>query len=95
MRYQVTQSTEPLLREVVYLVGDTRRWLGLVSAAASDEWYKLRGRFPSDEDLRQGFTSLCEQELRDMRSTLWRFQELVSIEQPAFRPAVLAQASSH
>ena len=94
MRYQVTKSIEPLLKEVVGLVGDIRGWLASVSDAASDEWDTLRSRLPTDGDIRQGFTSLSEQELKDMRSTLWRFQEMVSIEQPAFQPTLLATTSS-
>lgn len=75
MRYRVTRDTQVLLTEVVLLVRDTRRGLGGVSVAAIEEWDEMRLRFPTDDDAREGFISLCEMDLLRLRMDLRRFRE--------------------
>lgn len=75
MRYRVTTATEVVLREVVQLVRDTRHVLGGASGATIETWDEMRLRFPTDDDARQGFLSLCEMDLLRLRADLRRFRE--------------------
>ena len=92
MRHEVTQSTKSLAGEVVQLVQETRGWLKTLSDTACAEWDTMRSRFPTEDDLLQGFVSLTEPELEHLRSKLWSFQETLRIELQAFESAVLAPA---
>lgn len=80
MRYPVTSATESVLREIVQMIRETRPLLYDVSAAAIEEWDDMRCRFPTDDDVRQGFVSLCELDLRRLRLELRRFGEMACLQ---------------
>jgi hypothetical protein len=68
MRYKITDKTARLLSELRQAIQDARSSLGLAPPAVHAAWDQLRGRFPSDEDIRQGFVSLSEEELAALRA---------------------------
>jgi hypothetical protein len=74
MRYKLTEGTQNRLRDLLNLIRETRPCLAVASPSVRDEWDRIRGRFPSDDDVRQGYTSLSELELEEMRSKIQRFR---------------------
>lgn len=78
MRYQVTPENEPALTDVLRLIMDTRRLLAHADASANTVWDTMRNRFPSGEDIRQGFISLSSTELEDVKAQLQNFRVKVS-----------------
>lgn len=78
MRYQVTSDNRPVLADVLRLVQETRRLLAFADASVNAEWDNMRSRFPSGEDLRQGFISLSRTELENVRLQLHSFRVHVS-----------------
>jgi hypothetical protein len=77
MRYQVTAENQPALADVLRLITDTRRLLAFADASASTTWDTMRSRFPSGEDIRQGFISLSSTELEDVKTQLQMFRVTV------------------
>ena len=78
MRYQVTAENQPALTDVLRLITDTRRLLAHADASANTVWDTMRNRFPSGEDIRQGFISLSSMELEDVKAQLQSFRVKVS-----------------
>ena len=74
MRYKLTDGTQNRLRDLLNLIRDTRPCLAAATPSVRDEWDRIRGRFPSDDDVRQGYTSLSELELEEMRFKIQRFR---------------------
>jgi hypothetical protein len=83
MRYKLTEGTQNRLRDLLNLIRETRPCLAAASPSVREEWDRIRGRFPSDDDARQGYTSLSEIELEEMRSKIQGFH-------PDRRPMVVA-----
>ena len=86
MRYKLTQGTETRLNDLLRLIRETRPSLGAASPLIRDEWDRIRGRFPSDDDARQGYTSLSEIEIEELRSKVQRFR-------PERRPSAIMPAA--
>lgn len=74
MRYKLTEGTQNRLRDLLNLIRETRPCLAAASPSVRAEWDRIRGRFPSDDDARQGYTSLSELELEEIRSKIQRFR---------------------
>jgi hypothetical protein len=74
MHFKTTQTTAKLLDELNRLGVEIEPRLELVSAAARAEWRELRSRFPSDHDLRSGFTAVSDEELAIMCAKVNRFR---------------------
>lgn len=74
MRYKLTEGTETRLQDLLRLIRETRPFLGAAPAAVRAEWDTIRGRFPSDDDARQGYTSLSALEIEELRSKVQRFR---------------------
>ena len=74
MRYKLTEGTENRLRELLRLIRETRPCLAAANPSIHAEWDRLRGRFPSDHDAREGYTSLSELELEELRSKVQRLR---------------------
>ena len=75
MRYKLTKETLPRINELCLLIATTRGGLRDLSVEALREWDRLRFRFPSNDDLCQGFVSLSDVELADLHASLVRFRE--------------------
>ncbi|HEY4186423.1 MAG TPA: hypothetical protein VGP07_15210 [Polyangia bacterium] len=82
MRYRLNEETQPKVAELCHLIGETRRRLGCLSWEARAEWDHVRCRFPSAEDVGQGFISLSELELAEVRTIVRRFHDLVVRAEP-------------
>jgi hypothetical protein len=87
MRYKLTEGTESRVRELLRLIRETRSSLAMAGAAVHTEWDRIRWRFPSEDDARQGYTSLSEFEIEEVRSKVQRFHAQVG--------AGAAQAAAH
>lgn len=74
MRYQVTAESRPVLADVLRLIQETRRLLAFADASTNARWDNMRNRFPSGEDLRQGFVSLSSAELENVKLQLQTFR---------------------
>jgi len=77
MRYKLTDETLPRVNELCQLIATTRGVLGGLGTEAHREWDRLRPRFPSNEDLYQGFISLSELEVEELHTNLRRFCDTV------------------
>ena len=82
MRYKLTNETLPRVNELSLLIAKTRASLGGLSAEARRDWDRLRQRFPSNDDLYQGFISLSEGELGELHASLLRFRETIAEARP-------------
>ena len=74
MRHKLTERTERRVIELLRLIRETRPHLSAASPALCAEWDQLRSYFPSEHDAREGYTSLSEIELEDVRVKLQRFR---------------------
>jgi len=77
MRYKLTNETLPRVNELCQLIAKTRAGLSGLGTEAHREWDRLRPRFPSEEDLYQGYISLSDLEVEDLHANLSRFSESV------------------
>lgn len=77
MRYKLTNETKPRVNELCQLIARTRAGLSELGTEAHREWDRLRPRFPSDEDLYQGYISLSDLEVEALHANLSRFGESV------------------
>jgi len=89
MRYKLTNETLPRVNELCQLIAKTRSSLASLGTDAHREWDRLRPRFPSEEDLYQGYISLSDLEVADLHANLQRFgQGGLSVSRlPAPRPS--------
>ena len=102
MRYKLTEGTENRFNDLLRLIRETRPLLGAATPAIRAEWDTIRGRFPSDDDVRQGYTSLSELEIEELRARIARFRperrpsaivpvaQLVPLSSTDWQPAALA-----
>jgi len=102
MRYKLTEGTQNRFQDLVRLIRETRHFLGAATPAMRAEWDTIRGRFPSEDDARQGYTSLSELEIEELRSKIVRFRperrpsemfpvaQLVPLSSTNWQPAALA-----
>ena len=74
MRYKLDEGTQTRVRDLLRLIGETRPCLATAPAAVRAEWDRIRGRFPSEDDARQGYTSLSQFEIEELRSRVQRFR---------------------
>jgi len=74
MRYKLTDGTENRLHDLLRLIRETRPFLGAATPAIRAEWDTIRGRFPSEDDARQGYTSLSALEIEELRARIARFR---------------------
>jgi len=75
MRYKLTNETMPRVNELCLLIAKTRASLATLGTEAHREWDRLRPRFPSEDDLYQGYISLSDLEVEDLHANLCRFGE--------------------
>ena len=73
MRYKLTNETLPRVNELCQLIAKTRASLPALGTDAHREWDRLRPRFPSEEDLYQGYISLSDLEVADLHANLQQF----------------------
>jgi len=73
MRYKLTNETLPRVNELCQLIAKTRASLPGLGSEAHREWDRLRTRFPSEDDMYQGYISLSDLELEDLHANLSRF----------------------
>lgn len=73
MRYKLTNETLPRVNELCQLIAKTRASLGGLGSDAHREWDRLRPRFPSEDDMYQGYISLSDLEVEDLHANLCRF----------------------
>jgi len=73
MRYKLTNETMPRVNELCLLIAKTRASLATLGSEAHREWDRLRPRFPSEDDLYQGYISLSDLEVEDLHANLCRF----------------------
>ena len=78
MRYKLTKETLPRVNELCQLIATTRAVLGGLGSEAHREWDRLRPRFPSNEDLYQGFISLSDLEVEELHTKLRCFCDTVA-----------------
>jgi len=78
MRYKLTNETLPRVNELCQLIAKTRAGLSGLGTEAHREWDRLRPRFPSEEDLYQGYISLSDLEVEDLHANLSRFSQTVT-----------------
>lgn len=83
MRYKLTTETLPRVNELCQLIATTRSGLAGLDNEAHREWDRLRPRFPSEEDIYQGYISLSDLEVEDLHANLRRFCEAST---PVVRP---------
>jgi hypothetical protein len=57
---------------------DARDLLHLASPAAREEWLKVESRFPSPEELREGYIALSQEELDEIQAKVRRFRDILS-----------------
>ena len=86
MRYKLTEGTETRFHDLLRLIQETRPFLRAATPAIRAEWDTIRGRFPSEDDARQGYTSLSQLEIDELRAKIARFR-------PERRPSVIVQAA--
>jgi len=86
MRYKLTKETLPRVNELCQLIATTRAVLGGLGSEAQREWDRLRHRFPSNEDLYQGFISLSDLEVEELHTKLRSFCDTVAGAPVAVRP---------
>lgn len=74
MRYKLTEGTAAKLNSLLGLIRETRTGLATAGAEVRGEWDRIRWRFPTDDDARQGYTSLSELELEELRGRVLRLR---------------------
>ena len=79
MRFKMTPTTSRLLEDLHLLSLDIEPRLELVSAAARAEWREMRSRFPTAQDVSNGFSPISDEQLMVMRSKVVRFRELLGL----------------
>jgi hypothetical protein len=79
VRFKMTPTTSRLLEDLHLLSLDIEPRLELVSAAARAEWREMRSRFPTAQDVANGFSPLSDEQLTVMRSKVVRFRELLGL----------------
>jgi hypothetical protein len=102
MRYKLTDGTQNRLHDLLRLIRETRPFLGSATPAIRAEWDTIRARFPSEDDARQGYTSLSELEIEELRARIARFRperrpsaivpvaQLVPLSSTSWQPTSLA-----
>jgi|GEM_PF-3420821 len=94
MRYKLTNETRPRVNELCQLIATTRAGLAGMAMEAHREWDRLRPRFPSEEDVYQGYISLSDLELEDLHANLRRFCESAALPAPLPRLSSARQPAS-
>lgn len=82
MRYKLTKESLPRVTELCQLIESTRARLGALGREAQREWDHLRARFPSNDDLYQGYISLSDVDVEELHASLRRFCENVAAPAP-------------
>jgi hypothetical protein len=77
MEYPISPESRRLLEDLARLRTEAGALLHEASPAARDEWWKLESRFPSEEEIRRGFTAVSKPELEEMRSKVRRFRDIL------------------
>jgi hypothetical protein len=77
MKYPISPESRRLLEDLAHLRTEAGALLHEASPAARDEWWKLESRFPSEEEIRRGFTAVSKPELEEMRSKVRRFRDIL------------------
>jgi hypothetical protein len=85
VRFKMTPTTARLLEDLHLLSLDIEPRLELVSAAARGEWREMRSRFPTAQDVANGFSPLSDEQLTVMRSKVVRFRELLGLRRHLMR----------
>lgn len=91
MKHTVTEKTERLLTRLDDLCREVERWLDLASAAAREEWQKLRSQLPAPHDPWHHFALLSDDELQTIGAKAERFRDL--LKSKATQPIHLSGAS--
>src|SRR5262249_51801355 len=87
MRYKLTEMTAAKLDDLLGLIRLSRTGVATANADVRGEWDRIRWRFPTDDDARQGYTSLSEIELEELRGRVLRLGA-ERVQRPNRRPIV-------
>jgi hypothetical protein len=90
----MTPTTSRLLEDLHLLSLDIEPRLELVSAAARAEWREMRSRFPTAQDVANGFSPISDEQLTVMRSKVVRFRELLGLRRHLVRVATPGLSAS-
>ncbi len=85
VRFKMTPTTSRLLEDLHLLTLDIEPRLELVSAAARAEWREMRSRFPTAQDVANGFSPISDEQLTVMRSKVIRFREILGLRRHLIR----------
>jgi len=77
MAYAISPESRRLLEDLAHLRTEAGALLHEASPEARDEWRKFESRFPSEEEIRGGFTAVSKPELEEMRSKAQRFRDIL------------------
>jgi hypothetical protein len=77
MAYPISPESRRLLEDLAHLRSEAGALLHEASPEARDEWRNFESRFPSEEDIRGGFTTVSQPELEEMRSKVQRFRDIL------------------
>lgn len=94
MRFKMTPTTSRLLEDLHLLSLDIEPRLELVSAAARAEWREMRSRFPTAQDVANGFSPISDEQLTVMRSKVVRFRELLGLRRHLVRVGTPGMSAS-
>ena len=83
MHFKTSTTTARLLDDLNRLSSEIEPRLDQVSAAARGEWRELRSRLPTALDLKNGWSSVSDEELKVMHSKVLRFRDLLGVRRPA------------
>ena len=85
MKHRISPDSHNILDDLDVLQAETRTLLEVASLNARAEWEKLESRFPSSREIRDGFISLSNLELQEMRANAQRLRDILS-KQPGGPP---------
>jgi hypothetical protein len=95
MRHKLNEGTERRLLELLRLIRETRPLLSAAGPSVCAEWDRIRGRFPSEHDAREGYTSLSDIELEEVRVKVQRFRpEVTRQDEPAVAQSVRGSSTA-
>jgi hypothetical protein len=77
MPQKATPKTRNMVGELRRLAVRVQPFLEFASPAACHEWEALQARWPSDNDLRVGATTLSDGDLEGMLAKVHRFDEIL------------------
>jgi hypothetical protein len=76
--FPLSPESRSILGELDDLRTAARALLEFASQGACDEWTKLESRCPSELELRRGIIALSIPELKEMRSKVRRFRDILA-----------------